>query len=264
MNQILTQHFFCSAAEANAEQELSLPILTQKIIDIATMHANELGIGNPAMENLNAGWILSRLTIEMTRYPHVNEEYSISTWVEGWNRHFSTRDFRISDREGNAIGYARSVWMILRTTDRTNVGLSHLTLPEELIVGNPVPIQSQAKHLKIYPAGHNPEEGKNYLIANHESFKYRFKYSDIDFYRHVNTVRYIVLLLNRFSLDDFDKTFPARFELSFLHEAVYGEKVEILRADSEEDPLASSISIVNDQERTPVLFARFLRKAREK
>ena len=43
------QTFFLSAGETNAEQEISLPLLTSKIIDIATAHANSLGIGNPAM-----------------------------------------------------------------------------------------------------------------------------------------------------------------------------------------------------------------------
>ncbi len=262
MNTVFTQHFFSSAAEANAEQELSLPILTTKIIDIATAHANHLNIGNPAMEHLNAGWILSRLTIEMDRYPKVNENYSISTWVESWNRHFSARDFSISDEDGKVIGYARSVWMILNTRDRVNIGLSHLSLPNEIIIGNPVPIAQQTKHSRILPPDSAISPGAKELVANHSPFSYRFKYTDIDYYRHVNTVRYIVLLLNRFSLEDFDNTFPARFELSFLHEAVYDQKVEILRSDNHDNPLASSFSIVDAKERTPILFARFIRKTR--
>ncbi|MCM1290357.1 MAG: thioesterase [Prevotella sp.] len=259
---VFTQSFFCSAAEANAEQELSLPILATKIIDIATAHANILGIGNPSMQHLQAGWILSRMTIEMTRYPSVNEDYSISTWVEDWNRHFSIRDFSINDADGNPIGYARSVWMILRTTDRTNVGLAHLSLPAGLQIGNPVPITPQTKHYRILPPGTEIPEQSRELVANHPAFRYTFQYTDIDFYRHVNTVRYIVLLLNRFSLEDFDSTFPSRFELSFLHEAVYHQKVDILRYDQPNDHLSSSFSIVDASENTPLLFARFIRSPR--
>ena len=62
------QTFFLSAGETNAEQEISLPLLTSKIIDIATAHANSLGIGNPAMEARGCGWVLSRIAIEMGRY----------------------------------------------------------------------------------------------------------------------------------------------------------------------------------------------------
>lgn len=262
MEKVLTQKFYCSAAEGNAEQELSLPLLTEKLIDIATLHANSLGIGNPEMVHLDAGWILSRLTIEMERYPRVNEDYSVSTWVEGWNRHFSTRDFSICDGKGNIIGYARSIWMIIRTTDRSNVGLGHLSLPGEFIAGNPVPIATQSKHVRILsPDAELPESSRD-LSATEQPFNYQFQYSDIDFYRHVNTIRYIVLLLNRFTLDDFDRTFPRRFELSFLHEAVYGQRVDILRHDSPGDSLSSSFSIVDAATRTPLLFARFIRAPR--
>lgn len=55
MSSVFSQSFFLSAGEANAEQEISLALLTSKIIDIATAHANSLGIGNPSMEALGCG-----------------------------------------------------------------------------------------------------------------------------------------------------------------------------------------------------------------
>lgn len=67
MQPIYEESYFLSAGETNAEQELSLPVLTTKIIDIATAHANSLGIGNPSMKEMKAGWVLSRLTIEIDR-----------------------------------------------------------------------------------------------------------------------------------------------------------------------------------------------------
>jgi len=65
MKQEYTESHFLSAGEVNAEGEMSLPILASKIIDIATAHANSLGIGNPDMPDTDMGWVLSRLTVEM-------------------------------------------------------------------------------------------------------------------------------------------------------------------------------------------------------
>ena len=115
MESIYKEIFFLSAGEANAEQEMSLPILVAKLIDIATTHANSLGIGNPSMLEIHAGWVLSRLTVEMDSYPKVNDDYVISTWVESFNRHFSERAFSISSPNGKIYGYARSVWMVMDT-----------------------------------------------------------------------------------------------------------------------------------------------------
>lgn len=217
---MLTQSFFLSAGEVDAAGRLSLPLLTAKIIDIATADANALGIGNPVMAHLGCGWVLSRLTIEIMRYPLVNEQYSLTTWIEEWNRHFSTRCFRIDDGEGNPVGYARSIWMVMNTRTRDNAGLSHLTLPDGAIRDLPCPIPRQAKHTSI------PEE-----MTDRE---YTFRYTDIDFYRHVNTVRYVDLLLNSFTLDQMDSHEVHRLELSFLHEAHYGQQTQIrYRRDGE-------------------------------
>lgn len=218
---IYSRSYYLSAAECNAQQEMSIPQLVQKLIDVATEHANHLGIGNPDMPSPDMGWVLSRLTIEMTSYPRENTDYCIYTWVEAWNRHFSRRAFAITDPEGNVYGYARSIWMVLNTKDRTNAGLSNLDFKPEWISDRECPIPMQEKHVRIEPDGHEPI--------------YRFKYCDIDFYRHVNTVRYIVLLLNQFSMQAYDDNIVSRLELSFLHEASYGAEIRIMKQKVDAD-----------------------------
>lgn len=267
MAPIFKETYFLSAGECNAEHELSLPVLTTKLIDIATAHANSLGIGNPSMESMNGGWVLSRLTIDMDSYPTINENYCISTWVVSFNRHFSERAFCISSENGDVFGYVRSIWMVIDIEKHTNLGLSHLSLPAEIIVGNEPPIPKQTKHLDIV----SPEDGelpKGAVPASHEPFDYRFKYCDLDFYRHVNTVRYITLLLNRFSLEEHDKCFVKRLELSFLHEARYGMETRLMRSDSfvnekENSDHVSSFLLKDKADNSPLLFARLFRAERK-
>lgn len=259
MESIYTETCFLSAGEANPEQELSLPILMAKLIDIATAHANELGIGNPAMKELNAGWVLSRVTIDMNEYPHVNDTYCISTWIVSFNRHFSERAFRITSPDGKVYGYARSIWMVMSTVDRTNLGLSHLYLDKSIIDGTEPPIERQEKHRVIIPALSDEEMSEKVLVATHPVYNYCFKYCDLDSYRHVNTVRYVSLLLNRFSLETFDRNYVSRLELSFMHEARYGMNIQLLRHDSA--PGKSSFLIMEDGER-PLFYARIILKER--
>ncbi len=259
MQPIYTETCFLSAGEANPEQELSLPILMAKLIDIATAHANHLGIGNPAMKDLSAGWVLSRVTIDMDSLPRVNDTYCISTWVVAFNRHFSERDFCISSPDGKIYGYARSVWMVMSTIDHSNVGLSHLSLDESLIDGRQAPIERQEKHRVILPPDQKSEDSHSDLVATHPVYRYCFKYCDLDSYRHVNTVRYVSLLLNRFTLETFDKKFVSRLELSFMHEAKYGVNIDLLRHDSE--PGKSSFLIVEEGGR-PLFYARIILKDR--
>lgn len=261
MEMILTESFALSAGECNAEGEMALPILVARLIDIATVHANSLGIGNPAMTSIHAGWVLSRLTVDMRAYPMANERYSISTWIESFNRHFSERAFRIESADGGILGYARSVWMVMDTQERTNVGLSHLSLPDGMIAGIKPPIEKQARHIPIITSDEHKESESQHLVATVPVFDYCFKYSDIDFYRHVNTVRYVELILNRFTLKQHDEAMVSRLELSFLHEARCGEDVQLLRCDG---AYGTPVSFLfrRSSDKTPLLFSRILFRSR--
>lgn len=242
MTPIYKSSFFISAGDVNAEGELGLPQITSGLIDIATRHANSLGIGNPAMAELKAGWVLSRLTIQMESYPKANDECIIETWVNVWNRHFSERSFRISAPDGHVYGFARSIWMVMTTDTHENFGLSHLSLPDGILGAGPDnPIARQAKHRSDIEAT-EPD-----TICN-------FGYCDIDFYRHVNTVAYVRHLLNRFSLEDMDANSVERLELSFMHEGSYGEPA-VLRRSAETDGM-NTFLLKDPKDDKPIMFAR--------
>lgn len=246
---VFSRSYYLSASECNAQQELSVPILAEKLIEVATEHANHLGIGNPDMPKPDMGWVLSRLTIEMQRYPHENTEYTVNTWVEDWNRHFSRRAFSISDCNGKVIGYARSIWMVLNTKDRSNAGLSELVFNRKWIPNLECPIPMQEKHARIAP--------------DNESAHYKFKYCDIDFYRHVNTTRYIVLLLNQFAMEEYDRNIVGRLELSFLHEASYGMDIRIMKEEVKNDTNTHQLYLESADGNMPILYSRMRFDIRE-
>ncbi|MDE6273076.1 MAG: MBL fold metallo-hydrolase [Muribaculaceae bacterium] len=256
---VLTREYFLSAGDTDAEREMSLPLLTSKLIDIATEHANHLGIGNPNMADDHSGWVLSRLTIEMSGYPVVNSHYKISTWVESWNRHFSERAFSIEDAQGNTLGYARSIWMVLDTLTHANAGLSGLPFRDEFISKRECPIQRQGKHLGIIPSSESESAKGKYLQAEGEPAGHVFLYSDLDAYRHVNTVRYVALLMNQFTLKEHDDYRVGRLELSFLHEGEHDQPIDILRApipSRNEDSRGYAFQLRRKADKNPILFSR--------
>ncbi len=182
-----THKYTLTAGESNACGRMPLTLVTERIIEVATEHANALGIGYAALITRNIGWVLSRLSIEMTRYPIINEEYSFTTWIESYNRHFSERNFAIHDGSGAIIGYARTVWVAMDFASRTVADLTAFEREAFPTADLPCPIP---KAPRISPL---PPEAEN------ES--YTFRYCDIDFNRHVNTVRYLELILNHWPLE---------------------------------------------------------------
>ncbi len=197
------------AGESNAEGKMPVTLLASRIIEIASVHANALGIGYAALIEKNVGWVLSRLSIEMRRYPVINEQYTVSTWIESYTRRFSERNFKIFAADsGEVLGYARSVWVPMNFATRSLADLSVFD------------------NSQIEPLGDLCEMDKVRRIempAVAEEEPYTFRYCDIDFNRHVNTVRYIDVLLNHWPLEHYDKYSIRRIDVFFHHESHFGQ-----------------------------------------
>ncbi len=208
-----THKYFLTAGECNAEKEMSVSLLAQRVIEVATEHANILGVGYADLVKKNHGWVLSRLTIEMSRFPALNEEYSLTTWIEGFNRLYSERNMEVKAGDGTTIGYIRSIWVAIDFDTRKPVDLSTISWLAETISDRPCPIEKQGR---MRP-----------LDETDTTIEYRFRYCDIDFNRHVNSVKYIDAILNCWDLDFHDTNSIARFEIMYQREAHFGDTVHI-------------------------------------
>lgn len=217
MNLTHKHTYHLTAGECDATGSLPLPLLAERLIEVATEHANALGIGYARLMASGISWVLSRMSIEMSRYPGINDTYSITTWIESFNRRFSERNMSIHDERGRLIGYARTVWVAIDFRRRTMADLpQEMSLP---VASLPCPI---SKMPRLAP----PPQGC-------AEFDYTFRYCDIDFNRHVNTVRYIELILNRWPLAQYDAHRIGRFDIMFSRECRFMETVKVrTRQDS--------------------------------
>lgn len=205
---LYNSHYCLTAGETDAHGLLSAPMLVQKCIEIATRHANALRIGYDELSRAGIGWVLSRMCIEIDRYPRINETFSIYTWIESYNRHFSERMFEIVDEGGNTLALARSTWVAIDMRKRSMADLSDFERDAFPCLDRPCLIAPCAR--------------VGALPADAEEEALHFGYSDIDFNRHVNTVRYLERLLDHWPLEYHDRHAVARLDMAFNHELRYG------------------------------------------
>lgn len=219
MNNVLTKEFFLVAGEADAQCELPLTTLAMRLIEVASLHANHLGFGHAEMAPHNLGWVLSRLSVEMTHYPAINRAYSISTWIEGWNRHYSERVFEIRDVASDTVlGYARTIWMVIDTEQRTGATTESMAFTPDMIAPRECPMPSMRRIPVVKPDA----EGATVT-------PYTYRYSDIDFYRHVNTTKHIRTIIDTCGMELMDRCHIARADFAFMNEGHYDETVRICR-----------------------------------
>lgn len=220
--------YFLTAGECTPEGTIPVTLLANRIIETATFHANILGVGYENLITNGMAWVLSRMSIEMRNWPKVNRKYSLRTWVESYNRHFSERNFEITDENGGLLGYARTVWMTINLTTRQSGQLDGMEKLAESVSDRPCLMD---KCPRFAPLSADADK----------SGEYTFRYTDCDFNRHVNTVRYMELLLNQWTLDFHDAHRTERFDIAFMRESYFGETVEVLVKETEPDAFRCEI-----------------------
>lgn len=216
---LMTKTWLLTAGETDATSLMPITLVANRSIQLATEHANALGIGYSQLAEHNIGWVLARLSIQMVRYPQINESYTMSTWIEGINRYFSDRCYEMTDMQGRPLAYIRSVWVAIDMDSRAMADLSQIDKGK-------LPVY---KRLSPVAKSHTPMIAPG---APTTRSYYTFKYCDIDLNRHVNTIRYLDLVLNLYSLDFFDHNKISRLDVAFEHECYYGERVALLTGDS--------------------------------
>ena len=236
---VFSKTYYLAAGECNPQGELPLTLLMTRIIEVATLHANSWGVGYARLIQENQVWVLSRVTIEMMAYPRVNENYRLTTWIEDYNRHFSQRNMRIDDAEGNPLGYVRTIWMVIDMNTRASVDISQLAYIRENVSDLQCPIEPMSR---LHP------------IQDGRAINYTFGYMDCDFNRQVNTVRYLSHLMNLFDMERYDHNFISRMEISFVKETRYGETAQFIIDDSA--PMDTLMS-VTDADGNDHVRARF-------
>ena len=218
-----------TAGECDPESRLPLPLIVSRLIEVATEQANAWGVGYARLKEDGQAWVLSRIAVEMSSYPHVNEQYTVTTWVESYNRHFSERNFAITDGAGREIGYARSVWMVIDIRERTLCDISQLSYISDKVSDRRCPMAPLTRLSKV-TAGRCED--------------YTFGYIDADSNRHVNSVSYLKLIMNRWSLDFFDTHRIRRMEMAYLKECLGGMTVSVHVDDT--DPLDCRVEVEHD------------------
>ncbi len=92
---------------------LQAPILCRLLQETAGAHAAELGVAMETLIEGGAAWVLSRLRLEVERWPGADEEIVVTTWPEAGNRLLIDRRFEVVDASGDVLASATTLWLVL-------------------------------------------------------------------------------------------------------------------------------------------------------
>ena len=190
----------------------SVASIISYMLNVAGTDAHRKGFGVEALQGHSFTWVLSRLAVDINTQPRQYSNIEIDTWVNEFNRLSSTRNFKMRIGE-DVIAAGVSQWCMLNMETRQAVDMTQLKdIYERAMVAEPSPITAPARLRDI-----EPQASVSRPVA----------YSDIDFNRHVNTLRYIDLIFDSLPIELIEKNNGMRLDINFIAEALYGEVLTI-------------------------------------
>lgn len=187
------------------------------LLQCASMHAGTHGFGYTQMIGMHHVWVLSRLVIEMDTLPRTGEDFTVETWVDRLYRQFTDRHFTIARPNGLPYGHATSTWSLIDTESRQPADLTVLA------DGGFTGALNADRHAPI------SNGGRIRLKTPEEVHRHRTAYTDLDINGHMNSIRYIELLLDQLHTAAADDRPVKRIEMAYCTEAYLNDELRIFQ-----------------------------------
>lgn len=219
--EFLAEPFHCDFSK-----RLFMGHLGNHLLNAADFHSTDRGFGMTYLNPIHKTWVLSRLAIEMDEMPCQYARFSVETWVESAMKYFTNRNFRIADAadDSHVYGYGRSIWAMIDTETRHPQNIFDIhngEISNYIDAGRHVPI-AELSRVKM-----SPEAPRVASLATH--------YSDVDINGHINSVKYIEHVLDLFSIDEYKAYRLKRFDIAYVAESLYGDRLNFYREETSED-----------------------------
>lgn len=198
--------------DVDFRMKASLVSICDYILQAAGDDADKNNFG---VRNLNCdgcSWVLLRMGVEISRRLGEYEEFTVRTWVSDVNRMMTTRNMVLLDASGEVVAAAVTQWAIIDIEKRRAVDITRHTNYKGAVIDEPSPIAVPARIPAL-----EPDVIKPHTVV----------YSDIDFNRHVGTVKYVGWMYDMLPEDIIMHKEIARLDINFLHEARYGQHLQI-------------------------------------
>jgi len=102
-------------SEVGLDLKLTLGSVIDYFQDCTIFHSEHIGMGMGHLDGQNRAWMLSSWQIVCRRFPKLGEKVRIETWPYDFKGFYGSRNFSMTDENGERIIYANSLWIFMDT-----------------------------------------------------------------------------------------------------------------------------------------------------
>lgn len=206
---ILQQSILIDSERCDMHENLRADALFLLMQNAAGEHAERLGVGRTQLIQTNIAWVLTRISIRMTRWPKWGSAMTLTTAPGPGRAGLYRRYFTFSDAQGE-LGHASTLWTVIDLEKRAIVS------PDKAPV---VPPAADFTPLLPSPAKVRPIEGETVCLP------YRCQYTDADLNRHINNAAYVRFLENSLPAERFAEHVLSELDVCYHKEILPGSTV---------------------------------------
>ena len=209
---VWTEPFHVRSFEADATGHLGIQHLCNYLQEVSGNHARALGVSIERLMELKLTWMLSRLHVQLDRYPFFRENILIDTWPSGHTGLQATREFLIYTEEGEHLARGTSAWLMIDLTRRRPVRMPDFV--DALVI--PELPRAIPEAFKKLPAPEHQDASASFIVG----------YRDLDINKHANSVRFVSWALEAVPFAMRSGRILSGLEVQHRAEAKYDDKLE--------------------------------------
>lgn len=215
MEQYRKDGYFCEVrrlmfSDCDYTKNIKLSSILRFTAEIAGADLYERGISHQHLWDNNMVFLLSRIAVNIDKFPRDKETIEIATWENNQRGATFNRGFKIRDKDGNVNIDAMSAWVLVNPQTR------HILRPSAY----PYKFNYKKRDVKAKIRGKLPMDGAQ-IAGGREIF-----YSDIDANGHVYNAVYADIACDFAPQEVFDREWKS-FQINFIAEAKKGDVLKI-------------------------------------
>ena len=224
INSIYSREIVITPSICDFSGVLSVPDVFSVFMDIATEHAESMGIGFLGMAKRDFFWITAKTMVKIYRRPRMSQTATITTWPENPEGLKCFRDYKLTEGD-EVLAVGKTLWAVMDM----KTGRLHKpeeVYPEGLVISDEKVLPEDFSHAK---PGFDGEEFGRYIV----------KSTDIDVGRHMNNAAYLKAFASLYSSEEWKfllKKFPEPLiEVQFRNQCFEGDELTFTRQPGDGD-----------------------------
>jgi len=206
-----SQEFRIASYQTDLTARIKPSAILEIMQEMAGAHAELLGVGRTHLFPMNLAWVLTRVEVRMDRYPLSGETITVETFPMPNRRVFFPRYFIFRDAEGQQIGCAGTLWVVLDITTRKMANAAEIAplLPNNNDLTAPMGMPATVEEI-------TGDEAESICLP---------VYTDLDVNGHVNNTRYLDWCCNALGIDTMRDHVMRQFAVNYNQEILPGQEV---------------------------------------